>query len=262
MHNLTFLPFSSKVVTHFLALLFTARLMQILNIAGYKFITLDNLSELRISLLNQCDELMLKGTILLSPEGINITLAGKLADIIAFKAYLTAHASFSDMTFRESDSATQPFKRLKVKLKKEIITLRRPEICPETQRVPAISPQQFKQWLDQGRELTILDTRNDYEVELGTFVGATTLNIQDFCEFPQAVENLPADKPVVMFCTGGVRCEKAGVHLLNKGFSEVYQLNGGILNYFAMEGGAHYEGACFVFDERIALDPNLQPITL
>ncbi len=235
--------------------------MQILNIAGYKFITLDNLSELRTSLLSQCEELMLKGTLLLSPEGINITLSGNLTDVNAFKAQLTAYSSFSDMTFRESFSTTQPFKRLKVKLKEEIITFRHPEICPETQRAPAITPQQFKQWLDQGRELTILDTRNDYETAFGTFANATKLNIEDFCEFPQATENLPTDKPVVMYCTGGVRCEKAGVLLLKKGFSEVYQLEGGILNYFAIEGGAHYEGSCFVFDERIALDPNLQPIT-
>jgi len=236
--------------------------MQILNIAGYKFIALDNLSELRIALFNQCEELSLKGTILLSPEGINISLGGKLADITAFKTHLMADSRFNDMTFRESYSSTQPFKRLKVKLKKEIITLRRPEICPQTQRAPAISPQQLKQWLDQGRTFTILDTRNTYEVAFGTFAGATHLNIEDFCEFPKAVENLTADKPVVMFCTGGVRCEKAGLHLLNKGFSEVYQLDGGILNYFAMIGGAHYEGACFVFDERVALTPNLQPITL
>lgn len=236
--------------------------MQTLNIASYKFIALDNLSELRISFLNECKSLELKGTILLSPEGVNLTLAGSTAAIAAFKTYLSANPRFNDMTFRESYSASQPFKHLKVKLKKEIITLRRPEIRPEIQRAPAISPQQFKQWLDEGRELTILDTRNDYEVELGTFVGATQLHIPDFCEFPNAVENLPTDKPVVMFCTGGVRCEKAGLHLLNKGFSEVYQLDGGILNYFSMIGAAHYAGACFVFDERVALQPNLQPITL
>lgn len=236
--------------------------MQILNIAGYKFITLENLPELRIVLLNKCKELSLKGTILLSPEGINISLAGELANISAFKTYLWADSNFNDITFRESYSTMPPFKRLKVKLKKEIITLRRPEICPEIERAPAISPQQFKQWLDEGRKLTILDTRNTYEVEFGTFEGATKLNIEDFCEFPKAVENLDADKPVVMFCTGGVRCEKAGIHLLNKGFSEVYQLDGGILNYFALMGGAHYDGACFVFDERVALKPDLQPITL
>ncbi len=235
--------------------------MQILNIAGYKFITLDHLSELRLSLLDQCKILSLKGTILLGPEGTNITLAGKLADVEAFKTYLNMQPDFSDIAFKESYSAVQPFKRLKVKVKKEIITFRQPEIHPETQRAPAISPQQFKEWLDQGRELTILDTRNDYEIEFGTFIGATQLHIQDFSEFPQATKSLSTDKPIVMFCTGGVRCEKAGLHLLNKGFSEVYQLDGGILNYFAIVGGAHYTGACFVFDERVALQPNLQPIT-
>lgn len=236
--------------------------MQTLNIASYKFITLDNLPELRVSLLNECEALKLKGTILLSPEGINVTLAGKITAITAFKTYLTADPRFNDIAFKESYSATQPFKRLKVKLKQEIITFRLPEIRPEIQRAPAISPQQFKQWLDEGRELTILDTRNDYEIELGTFMGATQLHIQDFCEFPKAVENLPTKKPIVLFCTGGVRCEKAGLHLLNKGFREVYQLDGGILNYFSTIGAAHYKGACFVFDERIALQPNLEPITL
>lgn len=236
--------------------------MQILNIASYKFITLDNVSELRLSLLHQCETLGLKGTILLSAEGINITLSGRLGDIHTFKTFLTGDSHFSDMTFRESYSSTQPFKRLKVKLKKEIITLRRPEIQPEKQRVPAISPQQFKQWLDEGRQLTILDARNDYEIEFGTFVGATQLAIQDFCEFPDAIKELSTDQPIVLFCTGGVRCEKAGLHLLNEQFSEVYQLDGGILNYFAMIGAAHYTGACFVFDERVALQPDLQPITL
>lgn len=236
--------------------------MQILNIAGYKFITLDNLSDLRIALFNKCQELMLKGTILLSQEGININLAGSLTEVQAFKAYLTTFSNFNDLIFKDSYSHNRPFKRLKVKIKKEIITFKHPEIQPERQRAPAISPQQFKQWLDEGRAVTILDTRNDYETEFGSFAGATKLNIQDFCEFPAATAQLPTDKPVVMFCTGGVRCEKAGVLLLNNGFSEVYQLDGGILNYFATEGGAHYEGTCFVFDERVALDPNLQPINL
>ncbi len=237
--------------------------MQILNIAGYKFIALDNLSALRIALLDACEARQLKGTILLSPEGINIALAGKKTDVTDFiNTCLTTDQRFSDMTFKESYSITLPFKRLKVKLKKEIITFRHPEIHPEAQRAPAISPQQFKQWLDEGRQLTIVDTRNQYEVEFGTFEGATQLNIQDFCEFPNATEKLSTDKPVVLFCTGGVRCEKAGLHLLNKGFSEVYQLDGGILNYFATVGAEHYTGACFVFDERVALQPNLQPVTL
>lgn len=236
--------------------------MQILNIASYKFIRLDDLSELRILLLNTCEKLALKGTILLSSEGINITLAGMPENIASFQEILFTDLRFNDMTFRKSHSTTQPFKRLKIKIKKEIITFKQPEIRPEIQRAPSISPIELKQWLDEGRKITILDTRNNYETELGTFTGATRLNIEDFCEFPQAVENLPTDKPIVMYCTGGVRCEKAGLHLLNKGFSEVYQLDGGILNYFTEVGGAHYTGACFVFDERVAVQPDLQPISL
>jgi UPF0176 protein len=235
--------------------------MQILNIAGYKFTTLEHLPELRTYLLNQCQTLALKGTILLSPEGINITLAGTTTGIASLKAWLNTDLRFADITFRESQSAILPFKRLKVRIKKEIITLRQPEIQPAVQRAPAISPQQFKQWLDEKRAITILDTRNDYEVQLGTFTGAIQLNIQDFCELPIAIENISTAKPIVLFCTAGIRCEKAALYLLNKKiFSEVYQLDGGILNYFATVGGAYYDGTCFVFDERIALDTTLQPI--
>ncbi|MCE3238799.1 MAG: moeZ 1 [Gammaproteobacteria bacterium] len=234
--------------------------MEKLNIAGYKFIALHDLSQLRIDWLEVCERLHLKGTIILSPEGINVALVGQVPDIIAFKAMIAGHELFSDISFRESYSNKSPFKRLKVKIKKEIITLRCPEIRPEIKRTPSISPDQFKQWLDEKRVLTVLDTRNNYEIEFGTFVGATRLNVDDFSELPTVVDQLPTDKPIVMFCTGGVRCEKAGLYLANKGFAEVYQLEGGILNYFSRVGAAHYSGNCFVFDERVALKPDLQPI--
>lgn len=232
--------------------------MQTSNIAGYKFTTLTDLPSLQEEFLQTCRALALKGTILLSEEGINLSLAGTPDTITAFKAKLHANEHFADMTFRESESDAQPFKRLKVKIKNEIITLRRPEVQPGKQRAASISPEQFKQWLDEHRDITVLDTRNDYEVKFGTFSNAVNLHINDFCEFVTATENLTKEKPVVMFCTGGVRCEKAGLHLLNQGFPEVYQLEGGILNYFAKVGGAHYDGDCFVFDERVALDANLQ----
>jgi UPF0176 protein len=234
--------------------------MEKLNIAGYKFIALHGLSQLRIDWLEVCERLHLKGTIILSPEGINVALAGCIPDIIAFKTMIAGDERFSDISFRESYSNKPPFKRLKVKIKKEIITLRCPEIHPEIKRVPSISPEQFKQWLDEKRTLTVLDTRNNYEIEFGTFVGAMPLNVNDFSELPTVIDQLPADKPIVMFCTGGVRCEKAGLYLENKGFPEVYQLEGGILNYFSRVGAAHYAGNCFVFDERVALKPDLQPI--
>lgn len=232
--------------------------MQILNIAGYKFVSLEALPALRSHLLEKCESLELKGTILLSPEGINLSLAGPVHQIEACKAFLKEDARFADLTYRESRSDFVPFKRMKVKLKKEIITMRHPEVQPGSERAPDISPLEFKRWLDENRDITVLDTRNDYEVQFGTFRNAVNLHIDDFCEFPQAAEAVARDKPIVMFCTGGVRCEKAAIHLKNAGFSEVYQLDGGILNYFAEVGGAHYDGECFVFDERVAVDAKLQ----
>ena len=233
--------------------------MQIQNIAGYKFVSLTDLVDLRANLLEQCQQLGLKGTILLSVEGINLTLAGYCDEVKKFKDKLKSHAYFADISFRESYSNAIPYKRMKIKIKKEIITMRCPAIQPEKQSAPRISPQELKQWLDDNRDLTLLDTRNDYEVQMGTFSGATHFELDDFCEFPKAAEKLSRTKPVVMFCTGGIRCEKAGLYLMEAGFSQVYQLEGGILNYFAEVGGAHYQGECFVFDERVALNSQLQP---
>lgn len=233
--------------------------MHIQNIAGYKFIALAELSDLRSGLLAKCESLDLKGTILLSAEGVNLNLAGTSDKIAAFKQFLQQDTRFSDMTYRESVSQAQPFKHVKVKIKKEIITMRRDDVRPEAARAPSITPAELKQWLDENRDVTILDTRNDYEVRFGTFENAVNLQIKDFCEFPEAAEKIvERDKPIVMFCTGGIRCEKAAVHLLNAGFPEVYQLQGGILNYFAEVGGDHYDGECFVFDQRVSLDANLQ----
>lgn len=233
--------------------------MQILNIAGYKFITLNDLPELLERFQSECQRLELKGTILLSPEGMNVTLAGPIESINEFKEFLRSDARFADYTFRESFSEDQPFDRMKVKIKNEIITMRRPEVRPDLKTAPDISPQDFKKWLDENRDITVLDTRNEYEVRFGTFKNAVNLHIDDFSEFPEAAEkNVTRDKPIVMFCTGGIRCEKAALHMLNAGYSEVYQLHGGILNYFKEVGGAHYDGECFVFDQRVAVDANLE----
>jgi UPF0176 protein len=231
--------------------------MEIHNIASYKFTALNELSQLRKTLYDQCLFLGLKGTILLSAEGINLSLAGLPLAIAEFKAYLQQNPSFADMSYRDSVSSFLPFKRLKVKIKKETITMHAPQLCGE-KRAPALSPTEFKKWLDENKDIVILDTRNDYEVRFGTFNHAVNLGLNHFTEFPEASDCLTQDKPVVMFCTGGIRCEKAALHLLNKGLKEVYQLDGGILNYFKEVGGAHYQGECFIFDERIALDSKLQ----
>jgi predicted sulfurtransferase len=233
--------------------------MQTLNIAGYKFIELLDLDALRENLQALCATSALKGTILLSPEGINISVAGSKLAITDFKAALAGDERFADMRFHHTYSRQQPFQMLKVKLKNEIITMRCGDVAPlQNNRAPDISPAELKKWLDEKRDITLLDTRNDYEYRFGTFVGAINLHLHHFGELPAAVQNLDKQKPLVMFCTGGIRCEKAALYLQSQGFAEVYQLDGGILGYFAQIGGAHYSGECFVFDERVALDAYLK----
>lgn len=240
---------------------FRCSVMTILNIAGYKFVTFakEELAALRAHLLAHANELQLKGTLLLSTEGVNVALAGTQPAIETFVHILRQEPRLHDITFRQSYSAEQPFKRMKIKIKKEIITLHQPDICPVAKQAPSLSPQAFKTWLDEKRDITILDTRNDYEVHFGTFDHAQHLDLQDFSEFPDAINDVARDKPIVMFCTGGIRCEKAALVMLEAGYSEVYQLAGGILNYFAEVGGAHYRGDCFVFDQRVAVNPQLNP---
>lgn len=231
--------------------------MSILNIAGYKFIALNDLQTLRENFFVHCQSLALKGTILLSPEGININLAGAQESISSFIHFLNQDSRFSHMRFHESLSASQAFKRLKVKLKKEIITMRQSAIRATNERAPSLAPEIFKQWLDEKRDITVLDTRNDYEVRFGTFNDAVNLHIDDFTSFPDTLDRIDQAKPIVMFCTGGIRCEKAALYLLSQGYKDVYQLDGGILGYFAKVGGDHYDGECFVFDERVALNSHL-----
>ncbi len=236
--------------------------MQFINLAGYKFVKLDGLAELRASLRLQCEHLGLKGTILVSPEGINVFVAGPEREIGEFKALLLADDHFVGLRFKESRSAAQPFKRMLVKIKPEIITLRVPGLDPAANPAPALAPAELKRWLDEGREVVLLDTRNAFEVEAGTFRNALHLDLKAFGEFPQAVDGLDPslkDKTVVTFCTGGIRCEKAAPVLIGKGFRDVYQLQGGILQYFEDSGAVHFDGRCFVFDERNTLDGELRP---
>ncbi|GJG93605.1 sulfurtransferase [Cupriavidus pauculus] len=241
--------------------------MQIVNISAYKFVTLEDIETLRPAMRERCDAAGLKGTILLAPEGINMFLAGTRAQIDDFMVWLHADARFADIAPKESISENQPFKRMLVRAKKEIITMKMPVIRPEEGRAPAVRPVDLKRWLDQGhddegRPVVMLDTRNDFEVAVGTFDNAVEYNIQKFSDFPPAVaENKAAleGKTVVSFCTGGIRCEKAAIHMQEVGIERVYQLEGGILKYFEEVGGSHYRGDCFVFDYRTALNPNLEP---
>ncbi|MCS6764625.1 MAG: sulfurtransferase [Candidatus Protistobacter heckmanni] len=241
--------------------------MQYVNISAYRFVTIDDHETLREQLRERCAALGLKGTVLLAPEGINLFLAGTRAAIDAIVGWLREDARFAGLEPKESLSETQPFRRMLVRLKKEIITMRMPVIQPEKGRAPAVAPQTVKRWLDQGhddadRPVVMLDTRNAFEVAVGTFENAVDYRIAKFSDFPAAIEAGRADlegKTVVSFCTGGIRCEKAAIHMRSMGMDSVYQLEGGILKYFELVGGDHYQGDCFVFDSRTALDPVLKP---
>lgn len=234
----------------------------VLNIAAYKFVKLDDLEAMREELRSHCNALGLRGTILLSPEGINLFLAGPPEGVRTFLAELRGRAAFSDLEVKESYCDKIPFRRMLVRLKKEIIAFGVESVVPEERTSPKLAAKELREWLDSGRKVRLLDVRNTYEVELGTFEHAEDLKIGHFREFPDAIAELPEEakkEPLVMFCTGGIRCEKAGPLMEQAGFEQVYQLDGGILKYFEECGGAHYDGSCFVFDGRVSLDPELKP---
>lgn len=222
---------------------------------------MDGLKDLRERLMAFCKERALKGTILLAPEGINFFVAGEAGAIEALLDLLRALPGLADLAPKYSESDQQPFSRMLVRLKKEIIAFGVEGIDPATHTAPRLEARVLKQWLDEGRPVVLYDTRNDYEVKLGTFRHAIPAGIDHFRDFPAAVARLPEalkDAPVVTFCTGGIRCEKAAPYMEQAGFREVYQLEGGILKYFEEVGGDHYDGECFVFDQRVGIDPALR----
>ncbi|WP_118182135.1 sulfurtransferase [Paraburkholderia phosphatilytica] len=245
--------------------------MSIVNLAAYHFVTIESTAAWRPPVTERCNALGLRGTILLAPEGINLFVAGTREAADAFIHYIRHdplfEGKFAHLQFKESVSDTQPFRRMLVKLKREIITMKKPAIRPELGRAPSVDAPTLKAWLDRGhddagRPVVMLDTRNAFEVDVGTFDQALDYRIAKFSEFPQVIEDHRADlegKTVVSFCTGGIRCEKAAIHMKEAGIEHVYQLEGGILKYFEEVGGAHYHGDCFVFDYRTALNPNLDP---
>ena len=237
-----------------------------INIAAYKFVTFNDTVERRAEFQAICHDLDLKGTILLTPEGINLFLAGTRNNIDNFLDWLRKDVRFADIEVKESLSNEQPFNRMLVKLKKEIITMRHPLIQPELGRAPVVKAVDLKRWLDQGHDdagkpVVMVDTRNAFEVDVGTFENTIDYRIHKFSEFPEVIARHKPEldgKTVVTFCTGGIRCEKAAIHMQNIGYDSVYQLEGGILKYFEEVGGAHYQGDCFVFDHRTALNPELE----
>lgn len=242
----------------------------ILNIAAYLFVAIDDGDTLAAQLRTRATQAALRGTILLSPEGLNLFLAGEEAPLRAFLAWLRRDPRFATLHANESWSEAVPFARLKIKRKAEIIRFRQPQASPLAagERAPAVAPRTLARWLaqghdDAGRRVVLLDTRNREEVAHGTFRGALTLPIDVFTKLPEALA-AHADEmqnaTVVSFCTGGIRCEKAALWMRQNGMDNVLQLDGGILGYFDQVGATGYEGNCFVFDERVALDPSLRAV--
>ncbi|MET0754714.1 MAG: sulfurtransferase [Pseudoxanthomonas sp.] len=240
----------------------------IVNTAAYHFVSIADPPALAAQLREWAEAGALRGTALVAPEGVNLFLAGEEGAVHAFYERLQGDPRFAPLRVKYSRSATQPFARLKVKLKREIISFRRDDASPLQGRAPAVAPATLAHWLrqghdDAGKRVVLLDTRNRQEVEYGTFAGALTLPIDRFTDLPAAVQPhraALADATVVSFCTGGIRCEKAALWMQAEGMHNVLQLDGGILGYFEQVGGLGYDGRCFVFDERVALDAELKPL--
>ena len=235
--------------------------LEFLNVAGYKFEPLENLDSLIPEFQNKCDQLGLKGSVYLSPNGINFSIAGTEKNIDTYIEFMEEDSRFRDIPLKKTFSETQPFRRMKVRLKKEIISLGIDDINPSELTGDYISPRELFEIYEKKEDVIVLDTRNEYETRVGIFENAIDLQLDTFRDFPSAIETLPEeykDKQIVMYCTGGIRCEKASAVMMKAGFSDVKQLEGGVLDYFKETGGAYWNGDCFVFDERVALDKELK----
>ena len=237
-----------------------------LTAALYKFVSLPDFKDLQSPILEACKTHHIKGTLLLAEEGINGTIAGLPDDISNILNYLRTDplfkGKFADLEHKESYADEHPFYRMKVKLKKEIVTLGVPGVSPTKKVGTYVKPEDWNALISDP-DVVLIDTRNDYEVDIGTFKGAIDPKTTTFREFPEYVAqhfDKTKHKKVAMFCTGGIRCEKASSYMLDQGFAEVYHLQGGILKYLETvpEADSLWQGECFVFDQRVAVKHNLE----
>jgi len=238
-----------------------------LTAAFYKFVELPDYAELKTPLLACCEAHHVKGIILLAHEGINSTIAGPADGVHAVLAFLRGDPRLADLQHKEAWSTKSPFYRMKVRLKREIVTLGVPGISPTLMAGTYVKPEDWNA-LIADPEVVVIDTRNDYEVGIGTFSGAINPDIKSFAMLPDWVKSAPAlqavdgKKPkVAMFCTGGIRCEKSTAFMRSQGYDEVYHLEGGILKYLETipETQSQWQGQCFVFDERVSVGHGLVP---
>jgi len=236
--------------------------MSIIVVTFYKFVVLADVADLQHKLIHIGQAQAIRGTILLAPEGINGTIAGSPGAIDAVINWLRSDHRFTDLEYKQSQAQTWPFDRLKVRIKSEIVTLGLPEVNPAEQVGTYVSPREWNQLITDP-EVLVIDTRNQYEVEIGSFQGAINPKTRSFRQFPDYVRDQldpSRHQKVALFCTGGIRCEKASSFLLAQGFQQVYHLKGGILKYLediAPEASL-WQGECFVFDQRVALQQGLE----
>lgn len=241
---------------------------RILNLSAYAFVALDRLAERRDAMYHRARVGRLKGTILLAEEGINLVIAGTEPGVRDWLAGVREDPPLAGLQVRQSWSEAQPFRHLRVKVKPEIIRMNQPRVQPVTGRAPAVDALTLQRWLsagadDAGREVLLLDTRNGFEVDAGAFHGAIDWRLAKFSDFPAALAAHRAElagRTVVSYCTGGIRCEKAALAMRDAGLDPVFQLDGGVLAYFeALPEAPHWQGRCFVFDQRETLGPDLAP---
>lgn len=230
----------------------------------YKFVSLIDFETMREPMLAQMRAINIKGTIILAAEGINGGFAGTREKMDSFYQFIRNDSRLADLKFKETFDEQNPFEKAKVKLRNEIVTMGKTNVDPTKSSGTYLNPAEWHEFI-QDPEVIIIDTRNDYEFELGSFKNAINPNTENFREFPEYVEHHlidKKDKKIAMFCTGGIRCEKSTAYLKEQGFEQVYQLHDGILNYIESipENESLWKGACFVFDDRVAVDHNLDRV--
>lgn len=228
----------------------------------YRFLPLseEQVEQLQSDLETLASRFSLQGLCLLGREGINATISGSVEGLAQLKELVSRSLNVQDIHFKDSVAAKHPFHIFRIKIKDEIVTLGKPGFAPSSTRNNHLSPEEWDRALRDPNTI-VLDTRNDYEVQIGKFKNARDFALKEFREFPDAVRSSGLDKSkrILMYCTGGIRCEKAILEMNEQGYNEVYQLDGGILNYLEKFPNKEFEGECFVFDYRVAVDQNLQP---
>ena len=238
-------------------------MLKIKNIAFYAFFTpIFNLEDAKTKLRQHMVNLGIKGSILIAPEGINCSLSASVDKMDEFLDFIFLIIGIDRPEIKVSYSKEIPFRRVVVKVKEHIVAQPgRTLINLNEDSAPFIAPEEFHQWIKDDKKMVVLDTRNDFEFNVGRFKDSVHLGTKHFADFENDLNKAPFEwkkTPIVTFCTGGIRCEKAAPLMIKKGFSKVYQLEGGILNYFKKIGKGYFEGECFVFDERIALNEELK----